>query len=147
MTLALDTDVLVHWTMSGAPQHAAARRLVQEELAAGARIAFAPQTCWEFLHIATDARRFPRPLSMPRALARLRAWWDAPETVRLEPDASVVHAVMELMSRHGLGRKRILDTALAATLRVCGVRRLATFNARDFVALGFIDVVVPRPTR
>lgn len=143
MTLALDTDVLVHWSMAGAPRHAAALRLVHDELDAGTRIALAPQTCWEFLHIATDARRFPRPLTMVQALERLRAWWDAPETARLEPDASVVHVVMELMARHGLGRKRILDTALAATLRVCGVRRLATFNPRDFIALGFIDVVVP----
>jgi predicted nucleic acid-binding protein len=50
---------------------------------------------------------------------------------------------MELMSVHGLGRKRILDTVLAATLETAHVRRLATLNARDFALFDFIEVVDP----
>ena len=40
-----------------------------------------------------------------------------------------------------LGRKRILDTAFAATLEAAGVQRLATFNARDFAVFPFLEVV------
>jgi predicted nucleic acid-binding protein len=47
------------------------------------------------------------------------------------------------MQRHFLGRKRILDTALAATLEAARIRRLATFNGRDFEVFGFLEVVEP----
>jgi hypothetical protein len=48
---------------------------------------------------------------------------------------------MELMDRLRLGRKRILDTAFAATLEEAGVRHLATLNQKDFEAFDFLEVV------
>jgi predicted nucleic acid-binding protein len=50
---------------------------------------------------------------------------------------------LELMERHRLGRRRILDTALAATLEGAGIRRLATFNGDGFRVFPFLDVVEP----
>lgn len=41
------------------------------------------------------------------------------------------------------GRKRVLDTVLAATLESAGVSRLATFNVDDFSVFGFLEVVSP----
>ena len=40
-----------------------------------------------------------------------------------------------------LVRKRILDTALAATLESAKVRRLATLNPGDFKAFPFLEIV------
>jgi predicted nucleic acid-binding protein len=144
MTLGLDTDVLVSWAMAGAPQHAAARRLLEREVRrGGVRLGLTPQVLYEFLHIATDARRFPEPLPMDRARELAAALWDAVEVERIVPSASVVHRTLELIGRLGLGRKRILDTALAATLEAAGVRRLATFNGADFAIFPFLEVVAP----
>ncbi len=42
-------------------------RVTVESLAAGDRIAIAPQVLAEFIHIVTDARRFTKPLSMDEA--------------------------------------------------------------------------------
>ena len=36
------------------------------------------------------------------------------------------------MKKHKLGRKRVLDTALAATLVAAGVEHLITGNAADY---------------
>jgi hypothetical protein len=47
------------------------------------------------------------------------------------------------MERFRLGRKRILDTALAATVEMAGVSRLATLNARDFALFPFLELVDP----
>jgi predicted nucleic acid-binding protein len=45
--------------------------------------------------------------------------------------------------RHRLGRKRLLDTMLAAILESAGIDRLATFNGDDYAVFPFLDVVEP----
>lgn len=145
MSLALDTNVLIPWIVRSAPGHGSARRLVEAELRSdGGRIALAPQVCWEFLHVATDPRRFERACTMEEGVALLRALWNARETERLPAPVGVLPRVLELMTTHHLARKRVLDTVLAATLEAAGVRRLATFNTADFECFDFLDLVDPR---
>ena len=128
--------------MVGAPHHAAARRLLEREVRqGGARLGLTPQVLHEFLHVVTDAGRFPAPLSLDRAREIAAELWDAVEVQRILPSGSVVHRTLDLMGR--LGRKRILDTALAATLEAARVRRLATFNGADFAVFPFLEVVAP----
>lgn len=146
MSLALDTNVLIPWLVLSAPGHADVRALVDSELRRdGGRLALAPQVCWEFLHVVTDERRFQRPCTMEQATALLRAVWNSRETDRLPASGEVVPRVLELMTEHRLGRKRILDTALAATLEAAGVRRLATYNVRDYACFPFLEPVRPGP--
>ena len=40
-----------------------------------------------------------------------------------------------------LGRKRLLDTKLAATFQRAGVKRVVTNNERDFKVLGAFETV------
>lgn len=143
MSLALDTDVLVSWAMSGAPRHSAARFLVGSEISAGRPVAIALQVLWELLHVVTDPRRFALPMSMGSAIALVRALWDAPDTQRVSAGPRTAHRTLELLQTRQLGRKRILDTALAATLEEAGVRRLATFNRKDFELFSFLEIVEP----
>ncbi len=144
MILALDTDVLVALMMAGAPSHDAARSLVQSRLRQKQALALVPQTLYELLHVCTDPRRFETPMTMVDAIDRARALWNARDTVRIEPATSVPLRAMELLERHRLGRKRILDTVFAATLEAAGIRHLATFNGADFEIFGFLTVVQPR---
>jgi predicted nucleic acid-binding protein len=143
MTLALDTDVLVAWNMSGAPAHLPVRRLIEREIGGQGQLAVTAQVLFEFIHVVTDSRRFESPLDVSSAIDRAREIWNAKDVVRLEPATTVLHRTLELMGTHRLGRKRILDTALAATLESAGVERLATFNGRDFRVFSFIEVVEP----
>jgi predicted nucleic acid-binding protein len=141
LTLALDTD-LVSWAMAGSPRHEVSRLLLSAEVRGrGGSLALTPQVVHEFLHVATDPRRFENPLSMRDALWLARQLWDAEEVVRLYPAPEVMPRTLELMESLRLGRKRILDTALAATLECAEVRRLATFNPDDFTVYGFLDLV------
>ncbi len=145
MSLGIDTDVLVSWAMLGAPHHDAARRLLETEIGSrNAPIALTPQVFFEFIHVVTDARRFVRPMGMDQAVSVARDLWDAPETIRVLPGPSMLHRVFELLESLHLGRKRILDTALAVTLNQAGVNRLATFNGNDFAVFSFLEVVDPR---
>ena len=144
MTIGVDTDVLVNWLMNGAPDHLAARRFLQEQVGAGEQLGLAPQVIFELVHIVSDTRRFERALPIKDALDAARTLWDAPETTRLSPAPGMLHRTLELMGSAKLGRKRILDTALAATLEGAGITRLATFNAKDFRAFPFLEIVDPR---
>jgi predicted nucleic acid-binding protein len=109
----------------------------------GASVGLVPQVGWEFIHVATDARRFDRALSMSEALMRWRMLWTGREAVRVPVPATVVLRTLELMETLDLGRKRILDTALAATLEINGISRLATINRSDFEVFPFLDLVTP----
>lgn len=144
MTLAVDTDVLAHWAMAGTERHVSARALIEAELLRpDGRLALASQVVWEFLHVVTDARRFENPMPMNTAIQTARDLWDARDALRIMPSPRWVQRTLELMTSLNLGRKRILDTALAAALDLAGISRLATFNGRHFSVFPFIDVVQP----
>ena len=132
MTHGFDTSLLVAHEVPCHADYAGVRARLSTLRGAGDRFAIASQVVTEFVHIVTDGRRFRAPLTMERALDRARAWWDSPETERIEPDDDAVKWFLEAMSRHGLGRKRLLDTMPAATYRSAGITSLLTLNAPDF---------------
>ena len=116
--------------------HADAMRLLGELLARGDRVAIAPQVLAEFVHVVTDARRFEQPFSMETALDKSKRWWNAVETDQVLPTDVVVARFHDWMRRHQIGRKRVLDTLLAATYRAAGVTSLLTLNSEDFAVFG-----------
>lgn len=142
MILGIDTDVLVSWTMAGSSRHAVVRQFIEREVRErGSLLGVTPQVVHEFLHVATDFRRFENPLPMPLALRIARALWESEEVVQILPTPEVLPRTLELMESLRLGRKRILDTALAATLESARVRRLATLNPGDFGIFPFLETV------
>jgi hypothetical protein len=101
----------------------------------------APQILQEFLHVASDPRRFENPLPFEDAIRIARGLWGAREVAQIIPTPEVLPRTLDLMERFGLGRKRILDTAFAATLEAAAVRRIATFNPADFTIFPFLDII------
>jgi toxin-antitoxin system PIN domain toxin len=141
--VGIDTDVLVHWIMEGAPRHRAARRFVTRQVKRGNQLGLTQQVVMELVHVVTDPRRFEHPLAMRQAIEAARALWAAPEVVRILPAPGSLERACDLLLRHRLGRKRILDTVLAAVLESAGVEQLASFNGSDYRVFGFIQVVEP----
>ncbi len=141
MTHGIDTDFLVAAEIRDHPFHSQADALLADLLANGHDLAVAPQTLAEFIHIVTDARRMPRPLSMAEAIQRAAHWWQAAEVVRVFPDDEAATNFLAWLQRHGLGRKRLLDTILAATFHRAGIRRIITNNERDFRVFGVFEIV------
>jgi predicted nucleic acid-binding protein len=137
----IDTTFLVQLEVAEHPGHARARRLLERQIDAGGALALAPQVLAEFVHVVTDGKRFTRPLAMAAALARAEQWWSAEEVrqVFLTPEGTAL--VLQWMRTHRLGRKRLLDTQLAATYHVAGVRRVLSTNARDFDVFGCFEVL------
>ncbi len=138
----LDTTFLVQVEIQEAEGHGAALELLRRQIVGRDREAgLAPQVLSEFIHVVTDGRRFERPLSMAQALARADFWWNATEVERMVPDEQVVRQFLAWMREHGLGRKRLLDTLLAATYYRGGVTRIVSSNARDYRVFGVFELI------
>ena len=85
---------------------------------------------------------FKKPLTAEEALGKAKFWWNAEEVQQILPTVDSMQLFFDWMNQHRLGRKRILDTQLAATLWKAGARRIFSSNPTDFQLLGF-DVIVP----
>jgi len=138
--IGLDTTVLIAHEIREAAEHESVRDHIQSASKAGSELyGIAPQVLQEFLHVATDPRRFKKPLAMSEAIRRVRAWWDSAEVTHCHPTDMSCNQAWAWMEEFHLGRKRILDTALAATYHARGIHRLATANSDDFAVFGVFD--------
>lgn len=139
--IGLDTSFLIGLAIREHPKHPACWRLFEEEILDGtATMAIAPQVLAEFCHVATDPRRFERPLDMQAALDMCALWWNAQECRQVPIDADAGALFVTWMRSFRLGRKRLLDTLLAASYYSAGVRRLATTDWRDFACYGVFEL-------
>ncbi len=146
MTHGLDTGFLVATEVAEHPDHSNARLQLARLLAAGDRLILAPQVLAEFVHVVTDPKRFTRPLEMSDAIRLAQQWWTAREVDQAFPNDAAVRQFLDWMQQHRLGRKRLLDTLLAATYRTAGANSLLTLNSADFVILGGFTFIAPKPT-
>jgi predicted nucleic acid-binding protein len=141
MTHGIDTDFLVALEIRDHPFHHAADALLRKLLTEGHDFALVPQTLAEFLHVVTDPKRMPQPLSMSEAIQKAEHWWMAAEVVRVFPEGQVVRGFLGWLSHYQLGRKRLLDSMLAATFQHHGVKRLITNNVKDFKVFDCFELV------
>ncbi len=128
----VDTTFLIEAEVQEHPGHSVSRSFLMQILNSNQSLALAPQVLSEFIHIVTDSRRFARPLKMADAVTRAHSWWMAKEVVQVFPNDESTRLFLDWMSHHNLGRKRLLDTQLAATYYANGVHNLITTNVRDF---------------
>ena len=139
----LDCNVLVQLALADHPANAATVAAVQAETQREGRLVFPALVVTEFLHVTTDAKRFSPPLTMNEALDWIEDFMANPAVGLLEPSQEGVRQMLRWTRQFSLGRKRILDTHLAAVLHTAGVRRLLTSNPADFAVFGVLETIVP----
>lgn len=140
----IDTTFLVQAELREAPGHAPARAWLDRQLALERVVlALAPQVLTEFIHVVTDPKRFAAPLSMDEAVDRAQNWWEAKEVKLVFPTLDSGRLTLQWLRDHRLGRKRLLDTQLAATYYAGGIASLLSANAADFSVFGVFSFVDP----
>src|SRR5665213_1391814 len=139
----LDCNILVQLAMADHPANAATVTIVQTEVQSGNRLVFPPLVINEFLHVITDARRFSPPLTMVEALDWVEDFLASPAVGLIEPTPESLRETLRWLRQFQLGRKRVLDTHLAAVLHTVGVRRLLTSNPGDFAVFGVFEILAP----
>jgi len=139
----LDTGFLVALEISEHPSHASANFELSRLIKAGDRLSLVPQVLSEFVHIVTDSRRFQNPLSNDHARDLAEQWWDAAEVDHVFPDEDTVNTFFDWHRTHQLGRKRLLDTLMAATYQNAGVTSILTTNPKDFAVFQVFQCITP----
>lgn len=140
--IGLDTSFLVGLSIREHPAHPACWRLFENEIRGReGSAALCSQVLAEFVHVVTDPRRFERPLSMEEALEITQQWWHAAECMPVASSERAVAVFLDWMGQYHLGRKRVLDTLLAASYHCAGVVRIASTNWRDFAVFDVFEPV------
>ena len=98
------------------------------------------QALVEFLNVITWAK-LESPLALPEALSLVRQYINTGVQI-IQPQTSQLQTVLKLLE-NSTTRKKIFDTALAATLKDNGVQGLYTVNVKDFEDFLFLDVINP----
>lgn len=142
MNYGLDTGFLVAVELPEHPDHHACRARIATLVASGNRLSLAPQVLAEFIHVVTDSRRFSKPVPINDARVMAMQWWSATEVDHAFPNADAVHQFLDWHCVHRLGRKRLLDTLLAATYYEAGITHILTLNPTDFDIFGVFTSVV-----
>ena len=106
MVHGLDTGFLVAAEVVEHVDHVTARQTLARLVAAGDRVAIAPQILAEFIHVVTDPRRFAQPLSMDEARHIAQLWWTAREVDHVFPNEAATQQFLAWLGQFSLGRKR-----------------------------------------
>ncbi|MFN0020419.1 MAG: type II toxin-antitoxin system VapC family toxin [Pirellulaceae bacterium] len=141
--IGIDTDFLVALELADHEQHKAVHRLLARHAKRGETFALCPQVVAEFIHVVTDRKRFALPMEMSVALRQAEIWSTAVDVKQYLPHENAVELFFHWMNQHRLGRKRVLDTMLAATYATEGVTKIATLNEDDFRVFGVFEFVSP----
>lgn len=139
--IGVDTTWLVARIISEHPGHVAALEISERLLQSGSRFAIVPMVLFELVHVVTDSRRFANPVEMQRALDMVKEISDSPDTVFLQPTEESINLAWDWMRNYQLGRKRILDTQLAATFHINGIHRILTANPSDFAIFKIFEFI------
>jgi predicted nucleic acid-binding protein len=140
----IDTNILVQLCLANHPGNKATLAAVQQELQAGNVIVFTASVVAEFLHVITDSRRFTDALSMTEALDWVDEFLQNSNSVQFIPTTEQsARLAMDWIRKFQLGRKRLLDTNLAAAIYVAGGRRIVTSNPNDFAVFNVLEVICP----
>ncbi len=130
--IGIDTTFLIALVHEEHPRHQEVANLMDRWITAEERFGLCSQVVAEFLHVVTDSRRFERPMTMREALRQVDDWLLADESGWFTTGDDVILPALQWMSQFQLGRRRILDTLIAATYAAQDVGRLATLNPADF---------------
>lgn len=132
MAIGIDTSFLVAFEVAEHPLHSEARGQIRDWVEKKKAIALCPQVLAEFVHVIMDRRRFENAVSMELALDRTEQIWNGKEVRKVYASAEATALFLHWMRSHRLGRKRILDTQLAAIYYSNQIKEIATTDFRDF---------------
>jgi predicted nucleic acid-binding protein len=135
----VDANILVYAASPAVPEYAASRALLES----ARKLCVSSQVFAEFYSVVTNPRR----VTVPFAPAEARAFIGAvlPRFDVLPVTAAVVVCWADLAEKHRVTGADVFDLQLVATMLENGVRRIYTYNRRDFEPFANLEVLTPNP--
>ena len=144
MICGVDANVLIYSAIESMPEHPKVLSFFEDRVLTGElRCAVTFHVLLEFIHVTTDPKRFKSPLTLKEGLGMVEQYWNASNWNRLFPHSNTGTRTLDLLRSHGLGRRRLLDTYLAATLLDNRVTTLITCDSTDFEVFEELHLINP----
>ena len=139
----LDANILVYAIDADAPQHADARTLVEAARNPLTTLYVTSQILCEFYSVITNPKRVKNPSTPQDAINIVSAILALPGLRILPSPVHAVSGLLELLKRHPVAAGDVFDLQIIATMLANNIRRIYTFNARDFAMFSELIVAAP----
>jgi toxin-antitoxin system PIN domain toxin len=140
VTLALDTNVLVHAFREEASRHALAKQVLVGLLRSGRSLAVPLPCVYEFLRVVTHAHIFASPTPLPLALDAVDRLLASDGVWPLTPTQRHPEVLREVLGEADATGNVVHDGHIAALMREHGVAEILTED-RDFGRFAGVRVV------
>lgn len=91
-----------------------------------------------------DGRGIEKPLSMDEVSEEIKKYLDSEHISMIYPTSSTWSLILDsLLKQHAVSGADIHDLLLIATMLSNGVKKIYTFNTKDFVPFSEIEVLNP----
>lgn len=122
----VDLNLLLYAVNRDSKHHARSRTYVAALLTGEETVGLPWVVITGFIRLSTNARLFPRALSVAQALATLDSWLSQPPVVSLSPGDNHWHVLKDLLSEAGSAGNLTTDAHLAALAIENGAELVST---------------------
>lgn len=138
----VDSNILIRWVQPVNPDYPIVEAALATLVKSGAVLCYTSQNLAEFWNASTrPTSRNGFGLSSEETDRRARRF---ESRLRFLPDSLAVHEEWRrLLVDYGVSGVQVHDTHLVAAMRVHGVKRILTFNTKDFARFTGIEAVHP----
>jgi predicted nucleic acid-binding protein len=126
----VDTNILLRATITQFPLHEQAKRLVDDQIEAGAELWISRQVIREYIGQVTRPQLFMNPMTIEQVeeqITIMRALFKIAD----EMEAVTVN-LLALLREHAIGGKQVHDANVVATMITYSIHALLTANVKDF---------------
>jgi predicted nucleic acid-binding protein len=138
----IDSNILLRWVKPDDRDYLVVRTAVDRLLRQGVMLCYTSQNLAEFWNACTRAAdRNGYGLSVRETDLRARI---IESNLQLLPDSVAVHQEWRrIVVEYGVSGVQVHDARLVAAMRVHGMRKILTFNQRDFVRYADVEALNP----
>ena len=126
----VDTNLLIYGTVSSSPWHKEAKHWLASLVSKGTELCITPQVVREYLVVLTRGNIFEHQFTPAEAIGELETI--LPTFTLCEEKEETVSHLRSLVRRYEVRGKSIHDANVVATMVTYGIKRLVTYNTRDF---------------
>ena len=139
----IDANILVYALLRESEHHAACRTLIEGGTAHDANLCVTSQILAEFFSVVTNPRRVSSPRTPEEASAAIHAVLSLPGLRVLPVPEDAPIRWLQLLIRRPVRGGDIFDLQIVATMLSNDVRRIVTFNRKDFLVFAELEVLTP----
>jgi len=138
----LDSNVVVAIFMRSDPNHLAVEYWLEKEKE-GCQFFISPQVMAETYATVTSPTKFQQPLAPAQARSGLNEFVSANDIKMVVGGEAALQQALEISVKLNKRARQFFDLLIWGTMMEHGIKILATFNTRDFLALPAIKLITP----